>query len=436
MIELYTVFDIGTHSMRAAVGKYDGRQRLSVLGAAQEPTNGIVDPRGVAHIDRFVSTLKRLVGYLQQQSSVAIQQAWVGITHAALRGEVANAIITFPRADHEVKWEDLVRLRQQAIHRPVPAGFRLIHALPLWYRLDHRNGLSDPIGMSGIRLEGHYYLVYAPEEYLNTLYRCFDRAGIAVQGFLAAPLMAAESLLTPEEKNAGVGYVDIGGHHTAVILYQGGQLRHFSLLPMGGHLVTQDIREAIRRILPHQAEVLKRQLGMAYRGLLKEDQIITFQPDSRRREHLEVRQSVLIEVIQARFQEILDFVAAEIDRAGLLRELHAGLYVAGGSAAMPGTKELTEYTLGVSCHLAQPESLIHAGISEPFQSPDMANLAAILAVVPTMKDLTLTDFSTQPLSNATETSPSTTRKLRHPNFFQKVFTYLEKQIKIPQDLID
>ena len=437
MGEIFTVFDIGTYGLRAAVGRIDERNGLSVLALAREEVQGVIDLKGVAHIERLVGLLEEMVDRVQRQSSIVIQQAWVGITHAQMRTERANAIITFPKGDHEVRWEDLLRLKDQAIHRPVPPGYRLIHAIPLWYRLDQRDQLSDPVGMSGIRLEGEYLLFYAPESYLNMLYRCFERVGLRVQGFLAAPLMAAQALLTPEEKNTGVGYVDIGANHTSVVLYHEGQIKRFAVLPLGGNLITQDIREAIRRILPPQAEVLKQKLGMAYRPLLTQDQLIAIQPDPRRKDTIEVRHSLLVEVIQARLQEIIEFVAAEIYNANLLRDLHAGLYLAGGTACMPGLRELVEYTTGLSAHIVSPAQLISSGIVEPFHGPDLANLTAILDQAPKLHELTLhIPPATPPSTPDAPNTPTQPPKQKRIKLFEKMLAYMERTIRIPGDLID
>ncbi len=437
MRDIFTAFDIGTYGIRSAIGRFDERNGLSVLALVREEVRGAIDQKGVAHIERLVSLLQGVVNQVQRQSSLVIQQAWVGITHAQMRTEKADAIITFPKTDHEVRWEDLIRLREQAIHRPVPPGYRLIHAIPLGYRLDHRDQLSDPVGMSGIRLEGEYLLLYAPEDYLYTLQRCFERVGLRIQGFLAAPLMAAQALLTPEEKNTGVGYVDIGANHTTVVLYHEGRIKRFVVLPLGGHLITNDIREAIRRILPPQAETLKQKLGLAYRPALTQDQLIAIQPDPRRRETIEIRQSLLVEVIQARLQEIFEFVAAEIANANLLGDLHAGLYIAGGTAHLSGLRELVEYTTGLSAHIVSPAQLVSGGIVEPFTRPDLANLAATLDQAPRLHELTLDIPTNLPARDTSPPEPSQQpAKPKRSRIFEKLLTYMEKTIKIPGDLID
>jgi cell division protein FtsA len=248
--------------------------------------------------------------------------------------------------------------------------------------------------------------------------------------------MAAQALLTPEEKNTGVGYVDIGAHHTSVILYQKGQIKRLAILPLGGFLITQDIREMIRRILPPQAETLKKRLGLAFRPLLTQDQIISIQPDPRRPDTLEVRHSLLVEVIQARLQEIFEFVAHEIDKAGLLQDLHAGLYIAGGTACLAGLRELVEYTTGLSAHIVSPVQLIANGIVEPFQQPDLANLAAILDQAPKLHELTLYIPMDNSPSPSDTTSPAQDNKPKRKKIFEKMFSYMEKTFKLPSDLID
>jgi cell division ATPase FtsA len=191
----------------------------------------------------------------------------------------------------------------------------------------------------------------------------------------------------------------------------------------------------IRRILPPQAETLKKRLGLAFRPLLTQDQIISIQPDPRRPDTIEVRHSLLVEVIQARLQEIFEFVAHEIDKAGLLQDLHAGLYMAGGTACLLGLRELVEYTTGLSAHIVSPVQLIANGIVEPFQQPDLANLAAILDQAPKLHELTL-HIPTATFSPSNTTSPAQDNKPKRKKIFEKMFSYMEKTFKLPSDLID
>ncbi|MCS7189865.1 MAG: cell division protein FtsA [Bacteroidia bacterium] len=428
MKEIYSVVDIGTHQVRVLIGQPDMQGRVRVLGAGTASSEGI-DERGVANIERLVQSIQKALKQATQQSATIIQRVWVAISHAELQGEWTQAIVTFPQEEHEITLADLERLRYQAIHRPTPPNLELIHVIPQTYHLDHRRKVSDPLGMSGVRLEGQFYLVYAPQTYLNMLQRCFQRLGLEVEGFVSRALIAAEALLSPELKVSGVALVYFCANSTSVVVYDEGMLKHFAVLPLGSHLITQDIREALRFILPRHAEVLKIQEGIALASLVQEDEILRFRVVGGS-EPLEVRKRFLAEVIQARLEEIFLFVAKEIEKAGLLRRLYGGIYLAGGGALMKGIESLVEYLFGERCFKVDLQPLLGPGLIEGINTPSMAGSVSLLYMIPVLKEFL------PPLPPESKSLRPTQQSTSKNSIFQRIRSFLENNLRIPQELVE
>lgn len=426
MRELYTVVDIGTQEVRVLIGQPEVGGKVSILGLGIQPAQGI-DERGVANVERLVECLQKALRQASQQSNVAVQRVWVSLNHMDLHMEWTQAIITFPQADHEISWADLERLRQQAIQRPAPPEMELIHAIPQAYRLDHRRNLRDPIGMTGMRLEGDFCLLYAPKPHLAMLRKCFQRLGLEVEGFVAKALMEAEVYLTPEQKSSGVALLHLGAHATTIILYADGILKHFAVLPLGGHLITTDLREALRVILIPQAERLKREQGVALAAKVAENDILRLRIPGYA-EPINVKRRFLAEVIEARLQEILLFVAREIEKAGLLRRLYGGVHLAGGGALLAEIEAVVEYVLGERAMKVDVAPILGRGLTESVQNPRLAGAVATLYAVPKLHEF----MPPLPTTNAPEKKPP----IERGRFFQKIRTFIETNFKIPQDLIN
>ena len=430
--DIHAVVDIGTQQIRVLIGQPDGQGRLSVLGIGTAPAEGI-DERGVANIEKAVESIRKALHQASQQSNTVIGRVWVGISHPHLHGEWTPGIVTFSEEDHEVTYQDLERLRQQATQRPTPADMELIHAIPQVYHIDQRRNIRDPLGMSGVRLEGNFFLLYAPQEALHMLRRCFQRLGLEVEAFVARALVAAEAVLPQEIKASGAALLYIGAYTTTVVAYAEGLLRHFAVIPLGGKTVTDDLREALRVLLPTQVESLKVQAGAALASQVPEEEVLRITLPGLT-EPLDVRRRFLAEVIQARYEEIFLFAAKEIQKAGLLQKLYGGLHLAGGGATLPGTVALAEYTFGERAALVDNRSLLGKGIIESISSPQMTGAVSLLYMAPYLREflpplpVTYTSPST---AKAEESTPKATPKL-----IGRLRSFLEKNLKLPQDLIE
>lgn len=431
MSNIFSVVDIGTQQIRVIVGQPDGNDKVSVLGVGEVPADGI-DDNGVAHVDRLVQAIHKALTQANQQSQVAISRVWVVTNHMYLYGEQADAVIAFSDPEHEISLQDLQLLRQQAVQRPAKPDMELIHVVPQYYSIDHRDFVREPLGMTGVRLEGYFYLVYAPQSYLTMLRKCFSRLDIEIEGFVARPLATAEVFLSREHKTSGVALLYMGNHSTGIVLYENGFLKHFSMLPLGGYQVTMDIREMLRYVLPSQAEEIKVSQGVAFADMVPPDEYLRLRV-SQEAEAIDIHRRTMAQVIQARLSETLVFVAKEIKQAGLLDKLYGGIYIAGGGALMPGMSDLIEYELGVRTYTVRVAQVLGRGMTSRVNNPRMAGAVAGLYLAPILKEFMPPVLPPTP-TKGKEKSPS--RPKQRSQILQKVRSLLENTIKLPQDLID
>lgn len=427
MKNIFGVVDIGTQQVRVLIGQPDEGDRVSVLGLGIAPAEGM-DESGVANIEKLVSAIDKALKQAIQHSQIAISRVWVVTNHIHMRGIQTEAIITFPDADHEISMEDLQRLRQQAVQRPPLPNMELIHVVPQYYSLDHREFVRDPLGMTGIRLEGRFYLVYAPQAHLSMLQKCFQRLQVQIEGFVARPIAAAEVFISREQKATGSALLYLGTHTTAIVLYENGILRHFTILPLGGHHVTMDIRELLKYVLPQQAEEIKVSQGVAFAGSVPEGEILRLRI-SNQSEPIEISRHTLAQVIQARLLDTMVFVGREIDQVGLLDRLYGGIHIAGGGVLMRDMNRLVEYALGARTYPVQIAPLLGRGMAERVNTPRMAGAIATLYLAPILREFM------PPL-----TSPAPAKDMPRPakrtQLLQKMRNFLENTLKLPQDLVD
>lgn len=427
MKNIFGIVDIGTQQVRVVIGQPGEENRVNVLGVGIAPAEGI-DENGVANIEKLVSSIDKALKQAVQQSQVAISRVWVVINHIHMQGVQTEAIITFPDADHEIGMSDLERLRRQAVQRPPLPNMELIHVVPQYYSLDHREFVRDPLGMTGIRLEGRFYLVYAPQAHLAMLQKCFQRLRLQIEGFVARPIAAAEVFLSREQKASGAALLYLGNHSTAIVLYENGILRHFAILPLGGYHVTMDIRELLRYILLQQAEEIKISQGVAFAETVPEGEILRLRISSHT-EPIEVSRHTLAQVIQARLIDTMVFVGREINQVGLLDRLYGGIHIAGGGALMPHMDKLVEYALGARTYPIQIMPLLGHGMVDRVNNPRMAGAVATLYLAPILREF-------MPPVTSAPSARESSRSEKRPPFLQKMRNFLENTLKLPQDLVD
>jgi cell division protein FtsA len=301
-------------------------------------------------------------------------------------------------------------------HRLVmPPGEEIIHVLPQEYIVDNEQGIRDPIGMSGIRLEANFHIISGQVTAARNIYKCVHRAGLEVTELILEPLASAESTLSAEEKEAGVVLVDIGGGTTDLAIFYDNIIRHTAVIPFGGNMVTEDIRQGCG-IMREPAELLKVKFGSALAAENKENEVVCI-PGLRGREPKEISLRMLAEVIQARMEEILESVHFEIRNSGMEKQLIAGVVLTGGGAQLRHLKQLTEYVTGMSTRIGYPnEHLAHTNV-EAVTSPLHATGVGLV-----MKGFDWLDRRRPRVQEAADKAPvRDTSKNRIGSFFTSVF---------------
>ena len=358
--------DIGTTKICAVVASVDDHDRLHVRGVGLADSHGL--NRGVVvNIDKTVEAVRKAVGEAERAAGVTVESVCVGIAGDHIQSFQSRGVITV--AGGEISRGDVQRLLEDTRHVAMPADRKILHVLPQEFIVDGQDGVADPIGMSGVRLEAHVHIITGLVSAAKNVYRCIEKAGYRVDDIVLEPLASSHAVLHDDEKEVGVVLVDIGGGTTDIAIFEDKTIRHTAVIGVAGSKVTDDIRKGLG-VLHDQAEALKRQFGSALVSLVDPQQQIQI-PGIGGRPEKAIAQSTLASIIQPRVEEILEFVAIEIKRSGYGRHLSAGVVLTGGGALIPGTAELAEDILGLEARIGRPLGL-KGGLASEVQSPKYA----------------------------------------------------------------
>jgi cell division protein FtsA len=268
--------------------------------------------------------------------------------------------------DDEINQKDIDSLIDNMHRLVMSPGEEIIHVIPQEYIIDNESGIKNPIGHAGIRLEGNFHIITGQVSAVKNIFKCITRAGLETVDLNLEPLASADAVLSDEEKEAGVVLVDIGGGTTDVAIFYDGIIRHTAVIPFGGNIITEDIKEGCG-IIKTQAEQLKMRFGSALSQENQENEIISI-PGLRGRPHKEISVKFLAQIIQARMEEILEFVLFEIKSSGFERKLAAGIVVTGGGALLKHLPQLVMLTTGMDCRIGTPNEHL-AGADDELKNP-------------------------------------------------------------------
>ena len=355
--------DIGTTKVCAVVAAADELDRINVLGVGVAQSEGL--NRGVVvNIDKTVAAVQEAVGEAERAAGVEARSVYVGIAGDHIQSFQSRGVISSRTG--EITQHDVDRLLEDTQHVAMPADRRILHVIPQEFIVDGQDGVADPIGMSGIRLEANVHIITGLVSAAKNVYRCIEKAGYEVADIVLEPLASSYAVLHDDEKEIGVALVDIGGGTTDIAVFEDKTIRHTAVVAVAGRKVTDDLRKGLG-ILDDQAERLKRQFGMALVDLVEEDQEITI-PGIGGRPEKAIGQSTLAQIIQPRLEEIMEIVGIEIKRSGYGRHLSAGVVLTGGGSLIPGTAELATEVLGVETRIGTPLGLA-GGLVEEVADP-------------------------------------------------------------------
>ncbi len=373
--EVVVALDIGTTKVCAVAGSKNEHGKIEILGIGKVDSLGV--SRGVvSNIDKTIRAIKSAVEIAERNAGKPIKVVNVGIAGQHIKSLQHRGILTREDENTEIQMADIDRLINDMHKLVLPPGDKILHVIPQEYTVDNEQGILDPIGMSGVRLEANFHIITGQISAANNIYRCVERADLKVADLTLEPIASAKAVLSDEEREAGVALVDIGGGTTDITIFHEGVIRHTAVIPFGGNVITKDIKEGCT-VMQQQAEKLKVKFGSAHPQEVFDNRIITI-PGLKGRDPKEISEKNLARIIQARVEEILDYVVWEIRRSGFERKLIAGIVLTGGGALLNHIEKLAAFHTGMSTRIGLPiENLAH-GYTEIVCSPIYSTVIGLL----------------------------------------------------------
>ncbi|TDR24057.1 cell division protein FtsA [Flavobacterium cheniae] len=370
--------DIGTTKIVAMIGKKNEYGKLEILGVGKSKSLGV--HRGVVNnITQTIQSIQQAVADAENDSGYKINDVVVGIAGQHIRSIQHSDYISRPNAEEVIGDADIDALIGQVHKLAMLPGEEIIHVLPQEFKIDGQAEIKEPIGMYGGRLESSFHVVVGQAASIRNLGRCIKSAGLELSGLTLEPLASADAVLSQEEKEAGVALIDIGGGTTDLAIFKDGIIRHTAVIPFGGNVITEDIKEGCS-IIEKQAELLKTRFGSAWPGENKDNEIVSI-PGLRGREPKEISLKNLSKIIHARVVEIIEQVYAEIKLYGHedpKKKLIAGIVLTGGGAQLQHIKQLVEYITGMDTRIGYPNEHLAGDSDEELSSPLYATAVGLV----------------------------------------------------------
>jgi cell division protein FtsA len=356
--------DVGTTKICAVIGRPKPGGGLDVIGVGSAPSRGL--RRGVVvNIDSTVEAIKQAVADAEQMAGIDVSRVWAGVAGGHIRSLNSRGVVAISGRDREVSAADVERAVEAARAINVPQDREIIHVLPQTFAVDDADGVREPIGMSGVRLEVEVHIVTAAVTSVQNVVRAVNRAGLTVQDVVLEPIASAEAVLFPDEKELGVVLIDIGGGTTDMALFRDGAIWHTAIIPLGGDHITNDVAVGLRTPMA-DAEDLKKRYGCAVTAMVPAEETVDV-PSVGGRKARQLSRQVLAEIIQPRVEEIITLVARELTRAGFQDAATAGIVVTGGTSIMEGIPELAEAIFDQPVRRGVPGDI--GGLADVVRSP-------------------------------------------------------------------
>jgi cell division protein FtsA len=350
--------DIGTTKIVAIVGRKNEAGKIEVMGVGKSDSIGIA--RGVVmNIDQTVASIIKAVKEASEKSGVDIKFVNVGIAGQHIKSLQHRGIRTRESLEKEISQMDIDVLIDDMYKLVMPPGEEIIEVLPQEYIVDNEQGIKNPIGMAGVRLEANFHIITGQMAAARNIEKCVKKAGMEMSLLTLEALASSDSVLTAEEREAGVVLVDIGGGTTDIAIFQDDIIRHTAVIPFGGNVITDDIKEGCQ-IIRVQAEQLKVKFGSAIATETMENEIVVI-PGLKGRQNKEISVRNLSSIINARMEEILEHVYYEIKNSGYEKKLIAGIVVTGGGAQLKYLPQLVEYITGMDTRIGHPNEHLATG---------------------------------------------------------------------------
>ncbi len=370
--------DIGTTKIVAMIGRKNDYGKMEILGIGKAKSLGV--HRGVVNnITQTIQSIQQAVQDAETSSGMKIKEVVVGIAGQHIRSLQHSDYITRPNGEDVISEEDIDRLCNQVHKLVMLPGEEILHVLPQDFKVDGQAEVKEPIGMYGARLEANFHVVVGQVSSIRNVGRCIKSAGLELSAITLEPLASAKAVLSQEEKEAGVALIDIGGGTTDLAIFKDGIIRHTAVIPFGGNVITEDIKEGCS-IIEKQAELLKIKFGSAWPGENKDNEIVSI-PGLRGREPKEISLKNLSKIIHARVIEIIEQVYMEIKNYGhedQKKKLIAGIVLTGGGAQLQHIKQLVEYITGMDTRIGYPNEHLAGDSDSETTSPMYATAVGLV----------------------------------------------------------
>ena len=370
--------DIGTTKIVAMIGRKNDYGKMEIIGIGKAKSLGV--HRGVVNnITQTIQSIQQAIQEAEADSGMKIKDVVVGIAGQHIRSLQHSDYITRPNPDEVIDATDIETLCNQVHKLVMLPGEEIIHVLPQEFKVDGQAEIKEPIGMYGGRLEANFHVVVGQVSSIRNVGRCVKSAGLELSAVTLEPLASANAVLSQEEKEAGVALVDIGGGTTDLAIFKDGIIRHTAVIPFGGGVITEDIKEGCS-IIEKQAELLKVKFGSAWPGENKDNEIVSI-PGLRGREPKEITLKNLSKIIHARVVEIIEQVYLEIKNYGheeQKKKLIAGIVLTGGGAQLKHIKQLVEYITGMDTRIGYPNEHLAGDSDTETTSPVFATAVGLV----------------------------------------------------------
>ena len=369
--EMLVGLDIGTSKVVAVVAEVTSDNSTEIIGLGIHPSRGLRNGV-VVDIDSTTSAIKKSISEAESMAGCHISSCYVGISGSHIRGLNSEGVV--PIRDGDVKYSDVDRVIETAQAMAIPADQRLLHVLPRDYIIDKQDGIKEPLGMAGSRLEAKVHLVTCSNNASQNIHKCVSACGLDVEGFVLEQLASSYSVLTKDERDLGVCLIDIGGGTTDIAVFIDGSISFTDVIPIAGDHVTNDIAEAFRTP-PSQAEDIKQQYGCAVSSLTRPDELMMV-PGMGGRPERELSRQALADVLERRYVEIFSMAQQKLNISGFESLIPAGIVITGGASKVEGSTELAEEVFHAPVRLGSPQSI--SGFKEIINNPIYATATGLL----------------------------------------------------------
>lgn len=358
--------DIGTTKIAVIVGRKNEHGKIEILGYGKVPSIGV--KRGmVANIDNTVQSIKDAVAEAAAKSGVDIKFVNVGIAGLHIKSLQHRGNIIRENSEVEISQEDIDKLCNSMYNLNMSPGEEILDVIPQEFSIDGEHGIMTPKGMIGSSLEANFHIIIGQTAAAKNIYKCVRKAGLEVVELILEPIASSVAVLSEEEKEAGVVLVDIGGGTSDIAIFHSGIIRHTAVIPLGGEILTEDIKEGCS-IIKKYAEELKIKFGSALARENREEEIVAI-PGLRGRPPKEISLRNLASIIQARMEEIIEHIYFEIRNSGYEKKLIGGIVLTGGGANLKHLAQLTEFMTGMDTRIGYPNEHLASEIPPEMTSP-------------------------------------------------------------------